>query len=232
MKKYLQKYLIDIILQEFVELKNECGIFYFRYPTNDKGKISSITLKKFLAVKGDGKSTIKELILSNNRAKVYYNLIYQSEDIKLDEIPCKNKKIYLSAIGNHCKGTQFINGNHLISNELHHTFDQINKSIKGWYYGRLDIKYNSFEELERGENIKILEINGIIAEPTHIYDRRSYSYFRALKDIRTHWKNLYKIAVINHKILNTPYKKAKEFSKELLQLKNYIVTIKNFESDN
>lgn len=227
LKEYLEKYNLNIILQEFVSLQNECGIFYFRSPNDQKGKITSITLKKFLSVTGNGSSTIEELILSDERAKLYYDLILELNSQRLNNIPLNNEKVNLSVIGNHCKGTQFINGNHLISEKLHQTFDKINKSINGWYYGRLDIKYNSFEELEQGINIKILEINGIIAEPTHIYDSNNYTYFQALKEIRTHWKNLYRIATTNHKLLKAPYKKPKEFSKEILELKNYISTIKN-----
>ena len=227
LKNYLNKYPIDIILQEFIELSNECGIFYFRNPTHEKGKISSVTLKKFLSVIGDGNSKVKELVLADNRARLYLDIISESDQTNLDSIPKKHEIINLSTIGNHCKGTQFINGNHLITEKLHQTFDEINKSINGWYYGRLDIKYNSFEELENGKNLKILEINGIIAEPTHIYDSENYTYFQALKEIRTHWKNLYHISITNHKILKTPYKKTKEFSKEIIQLKNYVSNIKN-----
>ncbi|CAM1362419.1 ATP-grasp domain-containing protein [Tenacibaculum xiamenense] len=227
LKNYLEKYKIDIIIQEYVDLNNECGIFYVRNPKAEKGKITSITLKKFLSVKGDGVTKLKDLVLNDDRAKLYFDIICQTKFSELEKIPAKNESIKLSVIGNHCKGTQFINGNYLISQKLHDTFDKINKSINGWYYGRLDIKYNSFEELERGENIKILEINGIIAEPTHIYDSENFTYLEALKEIRNHWKNLYNISTTNHKALKIPYKNTREFSKEILQLKNYISTIKN-----
>lgn len=227
LQRYLTKYPIATIIQEFIEYKNECGIFYYRNPFDNCGQITSITLKKFLTVIGDGTSTVEELILKDERAKLYRTLIEENEDIDLSYIPRLNEEVFLSVIGNHCKGTQFINGSHLVSQTLQNTFDKLNKSIDGWYYGRLDIKYNSFEELEQGINFKILEINGIIAEPTHIYDSNNYTYFKALKEIRKHWKNLYQIAITNHKKLNTPYKSSMEFAKEILHLKNYISTVKN-----
>jgi hypothetical protein len=219
LKNYLKKYPLDIIIEEFLEFKNECGIFYHRNPNKKKGKISSITLKKFLTVIGDGRSTLKELIDTNSRAKLYLDLLLEIHQNKLEKIPKNKQQIELSVIGNHSKGTQFICGNHLISKKLEKTFDELKNAIPGWYYGRIDIKYNSFEELENGENFKILEINGIIAEPTHMYDTENYTYFQALKAIRTHWKSLYEIATTNHKMNDSPYKSAHTFINELLELR-------------
>lgn len=226
---YLKKYPINIIVQEYIDYKNECGIFYYRNPNEATGKITSITLKKFLSVTGNGYSTLRELVLKDNRAKIYFDIINDTHPLKLNTIPKKNEIIKLSVIGNHCKGTQFINGNHLISKELHKTFDKINKSIDGWYYGRLDIKYNTFSELQKGINLKILEINGILAEPTHIYDSKNYNYLKALKEIRKHWSELYDIAITNHTQFNVPYKSTKLFIYEMLRLKNYVTIIKKLD---
>jgi len=227
LKNYLEKYTIDIIIQEFLDYENECGIFYHRNPKNDSGKISSLTLKRFLSVTGDGTSNLKELILTDDRAKLYLDLFADIHKEKLGCIPKKNEIIKLTAIGNHSKGTQFINGNHLINKKLINTFDQLSKSIPGWYYGRVDLKYNTFEELENGTNFKVLEINGIIAEPTHIYDSENYTYLKALKAIRTHWKSLFTIATTNHIHFNTPYKNPFHFLGEILVLKKYTKKIRH-----
>lgn len=114
----------------------------------------------------------------------------------------------------------------MISDKLTTTFDKLSKSIPGWYYGRIDLKYNTFEELEEGINFKILEINGIIAEPTHIYDSQNYTYLKALKAIRTHWKSLFTIAITNHRNFNTPYKDSMSFLNEIILLKKYTKKIK------
>lgn len=229
LKKYLNSYPIDIIIQEFLNHKNECGIFYHRKPNEDNGYISSITLKKFISVEGDGKSTLRELIINDNRAKIYSELFEKIHGKNLNTIPKKEKQVKLTVIGNHSKGTQFINGNHLISKKLESTFDNLSKNIDGWYYGRVDLKYNSFADLENGDDFKILEINGIIAEPTHIYDSESFSYFQALKAIRTHWKSLFKISVVNHENNKIPYKSARKFINEMFELKNYISSIKKLQ---
>jgi hypothetical protein len=229
LKNYLKKYPVDIIIQEYIKFKNECGIFYSRNPNQEKGAITSITLKKFLCVLGDGKSTLNQLILKDKRANFYLNLILELNEDKLNSIPEKNKQIQLSVIGNHSKGTQFLNGNHLISKELTNTFDNLSKSIPGWFYGRIDLKYNDFSDLENGIDFKILEINGIIAEPTHIYDTKNSNYFQALKAIRTHWKSLYEISTTNHKDFKVPYKSSKKFISEMFELRAYSKKITDFQ---
>ena len=221
---YLEKYPIDLIIQEFLTESNECGIFYHRLPNEEKGKITSITLKEFLHIVGDGKHTLKELILLDKRAKNYYELLQNNLPIPLDTILDTKEKIKLSDIGNHCKGTQFINGNHLISKKLESVLDNLNKQVDGWFYGRLDIKYNSFEDLEN-DHFKILELNGILAEPTHIYDAEKMTYFQALREIRTHWKQLYKIARINHDVNKIPYRSTFGLIKEVNELKKYTKNI-------
>lgn len=221
LKKYIQNFDVDFIIQEFIDYKNECGIFYSRNPKEKNGLISSITLKKFLSVIGDGTSTIQELVKLDKRANLYKELIFESHQENLNLILEKNKEIQLSVIGNHCKGTQFINGNHLITHKLTAAFDELNGKIPGWFYGRIDIKYDTFSALENGKNFKILEINGIISEPTHIYDAQSSTYFEALKSIRTHWKILFEISMANHKIYKIPYKNSLLYWKEIKELKLY-----------
>ena len=230
LKIYLKRYPIAIIIQEYLDYKNECGIFYHKKPNQKNGKITSITLKKFLTVIGDGTSTIEELILLNERAKRYIDLFSEIHQEKLKSIPMKNQEVKLTSIGNHSKGTQFLCGGHLINKKLEQTFDKLSDSIDGWYYGRIDIKYNSFKELEDGSDFKILEINGIISEPTHIYDSENYTYLQALKAIRTHWKSLFEIATTNHKENKIPYKSSRKFIDEMFELRAYTKKIKSLSN--
>ena len=201
LSNYIKKYnSIPLLLQEFIEFKNECGIFYHRIPGEKTGTITSITLKKYLTVVGNGTSSLLELIKIDHRAKIYLELISKLNKGKLHTIPQKGKEVILNFIGNHSKGTQFINGNYLINENLTNFLDHFSNNIKGWNYGRIDIKYNNFKELIEGENLKIIEINGIISEPTHIYDASKGSYFQALKSIKDHWKIIYKIGVKNNRL--------------------------------
>jgi hypothetical protein len=224
---YLQKHKnLNLIIQEFIDYKNECGIFYHRIPTEEKGKITSITLKKYLSVIGDGKSTLLELIQKDKRAKKYLDLIVKLKQHNFNNVLRNNEELILTVIGNHSKGTQFINGNHFINPELEESIDNIMQQIPNWFYGRLDLKYNSWEDLLQLKNLKILELNGIISEPTHIYDATSMTYWNALKEIRKHWKIIYKIATINNTKNNIKYDRISDFVKSLKNLKKYTQQMK------
>ena len=226
LSEYITKYnSINLIIQEFVDYKNECGIFYHRFPNEKTGKITSITLKKYLTIIGDGKSSISELILKDERAKIYVSLISEINKDKLETIPLLNEKIVLNIIGNHSKGTQFINGNDLINKDLINFFDKLSFDIDGWYYGRVDIKYTTFEELIKGENLKIIEINGVISEPTHIYDASSGTYLSALKSIKKHWKLIYLIGRKNKKVNNANFTNLNYLIHLYFRYKKYIKKI-------
>lgn len=217
---------LNLIIQEFVDYKNECGIFYHRLPNEPKGKITSITLKKYPIILGDGNTTLKELITKDKRAVLYLPLLTELHEQNFGLVLKKGEEFILNVIGNHSKGTQFINGDYLINPALETAIDSIMQQIPGFFYGRLDIKYNSFEELALLQNFKIIELNGIISEPTHIYDPSKITYFKALKEIRNHWKLIYKIATFNHKVNNIKYDKISDFLKSLLKLKKYTEQIK------
>jgi len=224
---YLTQYKkIDLIIQEFISYKNECGIFYHKIPNETKGKITSITLKKYPTVTGDGTSTLEELISKNKRAQLYTAILEKLHSKNYSLVIPKGEEFILNTIGNHSKGTQFINGNHLITTKLESAVDTIFQQIPDIYYGRFDLKYNSIEELLQLKHFKIIEINGIISEPTHIYDPNNITYFKALKEIRKHWKLIYKIATTNHKINHVKYDKIGDFLNSLKQLKKYTDQIK------
>src|SRR5258706_15888 len=69
---YLSEIKVDFIVQELVDLPLEFGVFYFRFPSQEKGVVNSITAKEFLYVQGDGKKTLRELIREKNRAMLQW----------------------------------------------------------------------------------------------------------------------------------------------------------------
>lgn len=222
LKAYLKKYnSFDLILQEFIDYPQECGIFYYRIPNEATGHISSITLKDYLAVTGDGHSTLESLVKANPRVFKHYDLIKSLHIDQLQTVIPKDEKYVLNVIGNHSKGTTFLDGNHLIDASLEKAIDGLLKRIPHVFYGRIDLKYESLEALKRQENFKIIEINGIISEPTHIYDPYKSTYFKALKEIRKHWKILYKVATVNNKVYKVKYDSTSNFVKSLRELKAY-----------
>lgn len=194
--QYLKEIKIDFLAQELVDLPLEFGVYYLRFPDQQNGFVNSITMKEFLSVEGDGKKAIAELILEKDRARFQWNILAAVYKERLDEILPAGKKMELVSIGNHCLGTTFLNGNHLITPKLSASFDRISKQVKDFYFGRYDLRCASLEDLENGI-VKIVELNGCGAEPAHIYHPGA-SLWKGVGDLITHWKNLYKISRQNH----------------------------------
>ena len=46
--KYIITSKVDFLIQKWIDYKNEVGIFYYRYPDEQKGYISGIVKKEFL----------------------------------------------------------------------------------------------------------------------------------------------------------------------------------------
>jgi len=214
LSKYISEINQNFLLQEYLDLPIELGVFYYRMPDKPDGVVSSIVIKEMLTVKGDGKSTLKELILNNDRSKLQWEQLKVKFNQALSLVLKDGEQKQLVGIGNHCKGTKFLDGNYLINDELHHTFNKISKEIDGFYFGRYDIRVASTEDLYKG-NIKIMELNGAGSEPAHIYNP-GYSILKAYKSIFHHWKILFKISVVNRSkgVLYLPLKEGwKEYRK-------------------
>ncbi|MGW8121464.1 hypothetical protein ACV07N_02305 [Roseivirga echinicomitans] len=198
----LDRYVIrskgDFIVQEFVDYEIELGVLYYRFPDSDITGITSVVAKEFLTVTGDGTSTIAELMQYDDRARLQLENMTKRLGTALNEIILKGEKRNLEPIGNHCRGTKFLSGMHLINDQLVKVFDDIASEIDGFYFGRFDLKVKSVEDLYKGENIKILELNGVTSEPAHIYDP-SYSLFRAYKEIAQNMTMMYKVSKANIK---------------------------------
>lgn len=195
MLRYIQESPVDYIIQEYIDLPIELGVFYYRMPDHEHGVVSSIVLKDMLKVIGDGSSSLRDLMMKYDRAKLQVEALEQKRD--LDFIPTKGEEVELVGIGNHCKGTTFLNGNHLINEELRAQFDRLSKQVDGFFYGRYDLRCESYEALNRGE-MKIMELNGAGAEPAHIY-HPGFSMIEAYRVLFKHWKVLAEISRANNK---------------------------------
>ena len=193
---YIKTLNKDFLIQEFLDLPIELGVFYTRMPDKPEGHVTSVVIKEMLSVTGDGKSTLKELILAKPRAKLQWEKLKVTHTDLLSRTIPKGEKFVLNAIGNHALGTTFLNGDYLISPELSKTFDFISKQINGFYFGRYDLRCASMEDLYEGK-VKIMELNGCGAEPTHIY-HPGFSLWKAMRIMFIHWETIFLISMQNH----------------------------------
>lgn len=197
LKLYLSNIPVDFLAQEYIDLPLELGVFYYRYPGQDKGKITSIVQKKMLTVKGTGKDSIYDLMQADPRARLQIRTFLHDNPELLKTIPKEDELVELMPIGNHIRGTAFLNANRLINVQLNHVFDNLCKKIDGFYFGRFDIRCRSTVDLYKGK-ILIMELNGAGAEPGHIYHPGS-SLFDAYKAIIYHLRILFEISRENKK---------------------------------
>lgn len=198
LKNYLNNLNGEFILQEFITSPIELGILYYRMPDGTKSEITSVVKKGFLSVTGNGISTVKELMKQSLRARFQLENTENKWGKKINLIPANNETILIEPIGNHCRGTEFINVNHLINAQLLSVFDNLAEKIPDFYYGRFDLKVNSLEDLYAGKNIKLMELNGVTSEPAHIYGN-NMNLLKAAQSVILHSNIIFKIAMQNKK---------------------------------
>jgi hypothetical protein len=109
----------------------------------------------------------------------------------------KNEQKVLAPYGNHARGCLFLDATYRVNAKLENAIDHICRQVSGFYFGRLDVKFESWELLEEGKALSIIELNGSGSEPTHMYDPR-HSIFFAWKEIIRHWNFLYLVSRANN----------------------------------
>jgi hypothetical protein len=218
-EQYLRSVKVNFLAQVYVPYPIELGLFYYRFPGAKKGRISSITRKGLMTVTGDGKTTVRSLLKSNLRARLYINDFEEKYPEKMDIVPGKGETIEVEPIGNHCRGTTFLDDTGKVTENMEAQFDQIADAIPGFHFGRFDLRCQSYDELERGVNFKILELNGAGAEPGHIY-QPGRSIWKGYGDILHHLNVLCNIAIQNHR-LGVPYTSFEEGLRFIKKVKAY-----------
>ncbi|MCZ4696307.1 ATP-grasp domain-containing protein [Ancylomarina euxinus] len=196
LENYLNIIKEDLIIQEFVSHPIELGVFYHRFPNSIQDGISSVVMKEFLSITGNGRDSFGKLLSKKFRAKSRLKYFRKRYPNKWNIIIPEGITFKVEPIGNHSRGTKFLDGTHLINTKLVEVFREISKPLNGFYYGRFDIKVNSIRDLYEGKNIKILEINGTNSEPAHIYDP-DYSLLKAYREVIKHMNLVYKISQAN-----------------------------------
>ena len=197
LKTYHHKANFDYLLQDLIPFENEVGIFYVRFPNEKNGRLTGIVAKEFLIVEGDGIATMEELLKANPRYEFQLKALQKEYGQQLLEILPKGEKRNLVPYGNHARGAKFLDYSNLITPKLTQVIDEMCLQIPEFYFGRMDLMFNTLEELEQGKNFSIVELNGAASEPTHIYDPK-HSLFFAWKELARHISYMFKISILNH----------------------------------
>jgi membrane protein DedA with SNARE-associated domain len=195
---YVSRFPRDLLVQRYIPGPNELGIFYYRFPNEDKGRIFAITEKVFPFIQGDGRHSLKELIQRDPRASILADIYLERFAAEQGRILAEGEAIRLVEAGNHCQGAIFLDGRRLQSAQLEETIDRISRSVPGFFVGRYDLRYASEEMLQAGQGFQIVELNGVSAEATSIYDPAN-SLSNAYRTLFRQWEIIFAIADQNRK---------------------------------
>ena len=185
---------IPFLVQEYIDYPIELGILFF-WDKNGTPTISSVTQKVFCHIVGNGTDNFGTLVQQNSRIKHRIKTIETRFEKQWNSIPEKGAKIMLEPIGNHNKGTMFLDARSLISKDMLNWIESCAKKIPNFDYGRFDVKLenkNAFASTNQND-VKVMEVNGVNSEPCHIYDP-DYSLLQAYKDIFYHMRIIYDLS--------------------------------------
>lgn len=185
-----------IIAQQYVD-GEEFGLLYYRHPQEDRGRLVSMTHKVFPSVTGDGRRTIEELVRAGERSRNLVEAYRQACRRPFDDIPAEGEAVPLVDVGSHCRGAIFLDGSALWTDALERAVDRLAQTHPGFYFGRFDVRTVSKESLQRGE-FQVLELNGVGAEPTHIYDP-AISLVEAYGTLMRHWRQAFETGATNRR---------------------------------
>jgi len=198
LRTYVREHPIDTILQTYVELPLEVSIMVYTMPDGSHAEVTSVCEKYFLQIKGNGQHTIGDLILQQDRAVLQLEKLINNFGHRWNEILSPGQVLILESVGNHCRGTMFLDQNSQIDDALSRMMIKLLGTMPDVYYGRFDMRVGSWTDLREGKNIRVLEFNGASSDPAHIY-QPGYSLFKAYQDMAFHWKVMRKIALQNRK---------------------------------
>jgi hypothetical protein len=109
------------------------------------------------------------------------------------------ERFRLAVAGNHAEGTMFCDGAHLLTPALEARIDEIARQCPGFFIGRFDIRYRSVEAFTAGRDLAIVELNGVTAEPTSIYDPNA-SIWAAWRMMCRQWSLVFAIGAANRRV--------------------------------
>lgn len=185
-----------LIVQRYCPGPAEAGVFYYRFPDEEKGKIFAITHKEFPCLIGDGESTIGELIDANDRARLMSRVYRRRFRERLGDVLELGESLRLVEAGNHAQGCIFRDGMWLHSAALESKIDEISQALNGFYVGRYDLRYETESKLKEEAAFSIVELNGASAEATSIYDPEN-RLFAAYQTLFRQWEIVFQIGAAN-----------------------------------
>lgn len=195
-RAYLRQTDAALVAQRYVEGPFEAGVFYYRFPGEERGRILGITEKVFPFLVGDGRHTVEELVWRDKRARLLADRYLARFTERRDEVLPLGEVLRLVQAGNHAQGCIFRDGSRWNTPALADRFDAISRALPGFFIGRYDVRFADEAEFLAGRGFQILELNGAAAEATQVYDARN-SLAAAYRTLFHQWELVFAIGAAN-----------------------------------
>lgn len=147
-------------------------------------------------INGDGKRTLEELILADDRAVCMADLYVRQNSAHAKRVLDHGEHIQLVELGTHCRGAIFQNGSYAMTPALANAIENIARVFEAFYFGRFDFRAPSVEDLTAGRNLRVLELNGVTSEAANIYDPKT-SLSEAYTVLFRQWRIAFEIGKRN-----------------------------------
>jgi len=161
---------VDVMIQAYVP-GAEFDVFLAHEPGCDQARILSITRLRPLAVTGDGRRTLDELILDNPDAACRYRMLARRFHHRLHDVPEAGHRVYLSELGSFRRGAVFEDGRARIGPECTAELLRLIRDIPGINFGRFNIRLCQDDDWAAGKPYRIIEFDGLTSVASHLYQR-------------------------------------------------------------
>ncbi len=164
------------LLQDFVPGPMEAGLFYMRRPSETHGTLIAMAVRHQPSVVGDGTSSLAALIEADARlarARRHYSVG--------PRVPATGERVVLTTVASLRVGGRYEDAMRLRTPALAGRVDAIARSMKGFNFGRLDVRFTNEAALRAGK-FRIIEINGAGSEAIQFWDpsRRFLDAYRGV----------------------------------------------------
>ena len=195
---YLRANPGPVIAQPYHPGPFEAGVFYYRLPGEPAGHVFSVTDKVFPVAVGDGRSTLEELVWSHPRYRLQADTFLARLGVDRGRVLSAGERIPLALAGNHCQGTLFRDGGHLLTPELERVIVAVARGYDGFHFGRFDVRYADPAEFRAGRGFAVVELNGVMSESTNLYDP-DWPLRRVYRTLFRQWALAFRIGAMNRR---------------------------------
>ena len=185
-----------IVLQHYLAMEHEAGIFYARDPRTGAGRIIGLALRRYPHVTGDGHATVGALMQADPRARRIAASDRHLCKVDLLRVPAVGETVRLATIGSTRVGGLYLDGAALITPALIAAIDAIARDMGAFHFGRFDVRFASEEALRQGGGFYIMEVNGAGSEAIEAWDPAT-GLFAGLGQVFAKQRLLFEIGAAN-----------------------------------